>query len=50
MHEGDVFVVKGTQRSVKFKVLGTKPSPYCIVGPDTAILCTEDMDQVIIGT
>lgn len=29
-------------RSVEFKVVGTDPSPYCIVAPDTVLHCDGD--------
>ncbi|CAM4946709.1 unnamed protein product [Rotaria socialis] len=38
----DVFIVRAAMRAVEFKVIETEPSPYCIVAPDTLILCEGD--------
>lgn len=37
VHKGDIFSVKGSMRTVEFKVVETDPSPTCIVAPDTLI-------------
>lgn len=37
LHEGELFIVRGGFRPVEFKVVGTDPSPFCIVAPDTVI-------------
>jgi len=37
VHKGDTFSVKGSMRTVEFKVVETDPSPTCIVAPDTLI-------------
>uniref|UniRef100_A0A1B0CLN3 Vesicle-fusing ATPase n=1 Tax=Lutzomyia longipalpis TaxID=7200 RepID=A0A1B0CLN3_LUTLO len=39
IHKDDNFIVRGGMRAVEFKVVGTEPSPYCIVAPDTIIHC-----------
>jgi len=39
IHRGDNFIVRGGMRAVEFKVVGTEPSPYCIIAPDTVIHC-----------
>ena len=40
----DILVVRGgTEQQVKFKVMETDPSPYCIVSPDTVIVCKGEL-------
>ncbi|EDV22363.1 uncharacterized protein TRIADDRAFT_58897 [Trichoplax adhaerens] len=39
VRRGDIFLVRGSMKSVEFKVIETDPSPYCIVAPDTVIHC-----------
>jgi transitional endoplasmic reticulum ATPase len=42
IHEGDIFIVRAAMHDVEFKVIETKPSPYCIVTRDTVIQCKGD--------
>lgn len=37
VRKGDRFLVRGSMRTVEFKVIETDPDEYCIVGPDTLI-------------
>lgn len=42
IHKDDTFLVRGGMRAVEFKVVGTDPSPYCIVAPETVLHCEGD--------
>ncbi|XP_034452990.1 transitional endoplasmic reticulum ATPase isoform X2 [Hippoglossus hippoglossus] len=42
VHNGDIFLVRGSMRAVEFKVVETDPSPHCIVAPDTVMYCEGD--------
>ncbi|CAF1296061.1 unnamed protein product [Rotaria sordida] len=42
VHKGDIFIVRAAMHAVEFKVIETKPSPYCIVVPRTAIHCGDN--------
>ncbi|CAF4090491.1 unnamed protein product [Rotaria sp. Silwood2] len=42
VREGDVFIVHAAMHAVEFKVIETKPSPYCIVTSHTFIDCDGD--------
>ncbi|XP_033962138.1 transitional endoplasmic reticulum ATPase [Pseudochaenichthys georgianus] len=42
VHQGDIFLVRGSMRGVEFKVVETDPGPHCIVAPDTVIYCEGD--------
>jgi len=37
--KGDLFLVHRAKHSVEFKVVETDPAPYCVVVPDTVIIC-----------
>lgn len=39
--KGDTFIVRANRQAVEFQVIGTDPDPYCIVAPDTAIICDD---------
>ncbi|XP_051119608.1 cell division cycle protein 48 homolog [Andrographis paniculata] len=39
---GDHFLVRGEIRNVEFKVIMTDPAEYCIVAPDTEIVCEDE--------
>ncbi|XP_044344473.1 cell division control protein 48 homolog D-like [Triticum aestivum] len=40
LHKGDLFLVRGSMRSIEFKVMEIDPVvDYCIVAPDTEIFC-----------
>lgn len=40
--KGDLFLCRGSMRSVEFKVVEVDPGEYCIVSPDTVIHCDGD--------
>lgn len=42
IHKDDTFLVRGGMRAVEFKVVGTDPTPYCIVAPETVLHCEGD--------
>ncbi|CAA0832595.1 Cell division control protein 48 homolog E [Striga hermonthica] len=42
VRKGDHFLVRGSMRSVEFKVIETDPGEYCVVAPDTEIFCEGD--------
>lgn len=37
--KGDLFLVNAGMRTIEFKIVETDPAEYCIVAPDTEILC-----------
>ncbi|GAY58086.1 hypothetical protein CUMW_184380 [Citrus unshiu] len=39
VRKGDLFLVRGGMRSVKFKVVDTEPGEYCHITPKTEIFC-----------
>lgn len=39
LHQGDTFTVRGAMQNMEFKVVETDPSPYCIVAPETVVVC-----------
>ncbi|KAJ0462935.1 putative vesicle-fusing ATPase [Helianthus annuus] len=39
VRKADYFLVRGGMRSVEFNVIKTDPAEYCVVAPDTEILC-----------
>lgn len=43
VHKGDKFIVRADMQVIEFEVIETDPSPYCIVAPDTIIICKDKM-------
>ena len=39
VRKGDTFIVRANREPIEFQVIETDPDPYCIVAPDTIIMC-----------
>ncbi|KAJ1484255.1 hypothetical protein T484DRAFT_1621847 [Baffinella frigidus] len=51
VRKGDIFLVRGATRSIEFKVVDTEPGDYCIVSPDTLIVCEgSPVEREVEGT
>jgi transitional endoplasmic reticulum ATPase len=48
IHEGDIFIVRAAMHDVEFKVIETKPSPYCIVTRDTVLFFPLSLSPVVL--
>lgn len=45
--KGDKFIARTKEQSMEFEVIETDPDPYCIVAPDTVIICDGQAYQII---